>query len=264
METITRQIKFYKCPLCDAISTEKSRMNVHVIRIKKCAQASVEEILVDVQFPTTHTPPPEREDKNFRLEKKVIDRVASGLVDLESIDTTGIDERTDYLFENHQLIRKIFDVLDGKPVRMHPAIHMAVKMYEQLWGAEAPKRFQSVFMYKRIMHVINAIEDPDDILTVDILQYKTKEEIDELIVNVWQAQRDLAEMVCHRYPQERFGEAAKMYHNLTGGGNALLTVIDVLERNQTYQKYRKKYPEVVRLANTFRVHFRRMVKKVHS
>ena len=265
METITRHLKFYNCSMCDTVSTERSRLTAHITRNKTCAGATVEESLADVMFQkrsTTTSPSPEK-DTTLKLEKKVLDRVASGLVDLESIDTSGIDERTDYLFENRELLHTIFNVLDKKPVRTHPVIHMASKMFEHLWGCQAPPRFQSVFMYKRVIHVINSIEDPDDPMTVDILQYKTKEEVDAMIVNVWMAQRDMAEMVCARYPHERFGEAAQMYFNLTGGGNARLTVIDVLERNPTYHKYRKTYPEVVKLANAFRKEFRELVKKVN-
>lgn len=248
--------------MCDTVSTERPKLTMHVTRIKKCAGATVEELSIDVPFPVSGSPPPEK-DTTLKLEKKVLDRVASGLVDLESIDTSGIDERTDYLFENRELLHTIFNVLDKKPVRTHPVIHMASKMFEHLWGCKAPERFQSVFMYKRVIHVINSIEDPEDPMTVDILQYKTKEEVDEMIINAWLAQRDLAEMVSNRYPHERFGEAAHMYFNLTGGGNSRLTVIDVLERNPTYHKYRKTYPEIVKLANAFRKEFRDLVKKVN-
>lgn len=265
METVIRQLTFYSCSTCDTVSTERSRLTAHVNRIKKCVGAIVEELSIDVPFPVSSvslSPPPEK-DTTLKLEKKVLGRVPSGLVDLESIDTTGVDERTDYLFENLELLHKIFNVLDGKPARTHPVIHMASKMFDHLWGCKAPERFQSVFMYKRAIHVINSIEDPEDPLTVDILQYKTKEEVDEMIINTWLAQRDMAEMVSNRYPHERFGEAAHMYFNLTGGGNSRLTVIDVLERNPTYHKYRKKYPETVRLANAFRKEFRGLVKKVN-
>jgi hypothetical protein len=259
MTTISQ--RFFQCSDCNLVSTEKLRLTRHLAS-KGCAGATCQEFVLDIQIPAgDNIAHRRREEKRLWLERRVIDRLPSGLSDLESIDTIGIDERTEYLCDHPEIAHKVFDVMDKKPPRMHPAIHVALKMFDYLWGKRAPLRFQSVFTYKRMLRDINAIADPEDPMTVDILTYKTKDQIDEFIINVWEGQREIAEAVSNRHPEEPCGQAARVYHNLTGG-NALLSVADVLEKNRAYERYRKRYSEIVRLANNFRREFRLLAKSL--
>jgi hypothetical protein len=154
------------------------------------------------------------------------------------------EQRNDYLLGTEGLLEKCITTgtIESRLGRI----------FSHLYGYEAPEKFQSIIMYDKKVY------------TVDDVNYESG---DTFIAEYSSIHAYLSESNCFEEFLDSVSEFCRnavrrggmglenhlnhVYNFINKGGNGELLLVDVCLRSDAYEKYRRKYPDVVRNARKF-------------
>lgn len=293
-----RKVTAYKCSSCNLVHTQESRIRLHVGRSKKCADGSVVPCVAMVPLDdptdertctsyqahasgvsftvwvcsrchyastlrssvnrhvTSSTPCRRTTTTNDDVDALMSMRTPSGIH--EDSATGCLDARIDHLCSSAHVLAACFD-LRAPSVHEFRFIDISLKLLDHLWGPLAPTCFRTIWC-TRLHHVhdLRAVDVPGDPGTVLIDAYKNAEELREFVIGVYVALLEVADGVEARCPE--YAQAALKYRNVLRGHQ--LTTLDVLERNETYDKLRRVETNRVKLANRFKTAMHAYLRKL--
>lgn len=273
----------YTCSGCTLVHTEKARLTLHLKR-SKCAgreciacdvvlatgdcekerrcieyQATVKEQSVQIWVcsrchyaNTLHSALKRHVDSSqcqFKCSKPLDVNTALSLRTPSGIheESTGLEARIDHICDNAHVLAACF----GRSPVMHQYrfVDISLKLLDHLWGPRAPPTFQTIWCKSRMhVHDVRSVDTPGDPASMLIDVYKDAEELRDFVIGVYLALLEIADNVEMRCPE--YTQAALNYRNVLRGNQ--LTTLDVLERNEKYDKLRRVEINRVKLANTFK------------
>ena len=249
---------FYKCSGCRFMSTTISRVHAHTRHVASCTGQIALELHTHVMVPRATPTMADSTGVRENLESIMASRVPSGLSEVDDTYTIGLDERTDYLLSSPDVLGACFK---QKGSRMHQDtnVDISLKLFEHLWGSKAPRRFQTVFTFNKIMYDLRAVGDSSDLTTVDIAVINDASDFNEFTIRVCEALDEIAMVVSERCGDTGIASVAKTYRvNMQGKS---MSTLDVLTRSKKYDSNRKRDPARVKLANALKTAVRGVVKK---
>jgi hypothetical protein len=125
------------------------------------------------------------------------------------------------------------------------------RIFSHLYGSEAPEKFQSIIMYDRKVYVVDEINESGQ---TSIAEYSSihaylsestfyKEFLDSV--------SEFCRNAIRRGGMGLEFHLNHVYDFINKGGNGELLLVDVCLRSDAYEKYRRKYPDIVRNAKKF-------------
>ena len=162
---------------------------------------------------------------------------------IAAFEDDAFDERIEYLFNTEGLLNECFKANAGDCVPSY-----ATLLFIYLWGSKAPPRFQSIFTYRGLVYEVGTDADEAIIVRNDTITKYFNDSFYE----------DFLECLAHicrvSIPQRRPDLNGKAQHILdwTEREDNLLTIRDVYEKNDKYNKHRKTAHLVVIHANKLR------------
>ena len=252
MPVVEKYYKIYECSRCGLWNSSKHYVEIHLKRETQCKDTAhiVESILVKKMLAKTMLDKKEilDETRKTQLEIRLGTVLPAGLCDLEDEDTRGIDDRTDYVCANPQVLEFCL----GQSPKCHAtrAIDISLKLLSHLWGAKAPEEFRAIYYRSNAVHVLRHVDCETDPPHADVASYRSGDEIQELITNIYLVLGELAIAISRRC-KGVYADKALAYAQLLRG-TGTMTTLDVLDRTETYTLCRKQEPGRVKFANNFK------------
>ena len=161
-----------------------------------------------------------------------------------AFEGSALDDRIEYLFEKEGLVDTCMKSRTGVPGNL-------VFLFRYLWGPDAPIQFQSIVVFKGKVY---EIEEDDDNGNVMFGEYKTVRTYmfeGNFLNNFIECIHSICSVSVPLRRPDLKGHASHILEWIANSMNGL-AVSDVFEKNDLYEKHRKRAENVVNKANTIR------------
>jgi hypothetical protein len=163
---------------------------------------------------------------------------------MPAFEESALDDRIEYLFEKDGLVDTCMKSRTGVPGNL-------VLLFRYLWGPDAPIKFQSIVVFKGKVY---EIEEDDDNGNVMFGEYKTVRTYlfeGNFLNNFIECIHSICSVSVPLRRPDLKGHASHILEWIASPMNGL-TVSDVFEKNDLYEKQRKRAENIVNKANTIR------------
>ena len=243
-------ITLFKCSGCSVWSKYQSEIEKHCTTTKKCiGQVAIKET-IEHEFTVPDDLPPRRPIERQRPGPKPLDieSVLQGrniafrhYFSDEGAVAEAIDRRNDYLFETEGLLEEC--------ITMGSIEERLGNLFTVLFGHRAPESLQSIIIYRGKVYVMEGTT-PEGVVQYteyhSIFRYfKESSFFEDFLERV---DRILIESIPSRNRQDLNNHVEHIYKFIKNVENKL-TLLDALSKNDNYEKYRKRSPDMVKKAS---------------
>lgn len=225
---ITATVRMYKCSNCMYVSSVRCLIVHHTNNARVCEGEDVVDAIGTVVFPN---PPVEKATSPVTRGQRRWDPVVFFKGRIAAFSDEAFDTRLEYLFDTEGLV----DQLIGRH-QVDDILSLPMKVYEALWGKDAPLEFQSIVAKCNSYAFVESVDIEGEVWpdseTMPVFERRTTEELFEFLRTLFSISIPLRRPDLEDHCRAL---ATRLLDHRDGG----MTYIDYITKSSAYRMNRK-------------------------